>query len=63
MRSDRAQQQLAFEAWRIFGKGHHTAALNIGDCCSYALAARLGEPLLFKGEDFALTDIACVEYE
>jgi ribonuclease VapC len=60
---DRAQQQLAFEAWSRYGKGHHKAALNIGDCCSYALAARLGEPLLFKGEDFALTDIARVEYE
>ena len=47
----------ARQAWRRFGEGNHPAALNFGDCFAYALAAVAGEPLLFKGEDFALTDI------
>ena len=47
----------ARQAWRRFGKGNHPAALNFGDCFAYALAAVSGEPLLFKGGDFALTDI------
>lgn len=44
-------------AFRRFGKGRHPAGLNFGDCFSYSLAKISGEPLLFKGEDFALTDI------
>ena len=44
-------------AWRRFGKGKHRAALNLGDCFAYALAKTTGESLLFKGEDFAHTDI------
>ena len=44
-------------AWRRFGKGNHRAALNFGDCFAYALAKTTGESLLFKGEDFAQTDI------
>lgn len=48
---------LAREAWRRYGKGRHRAALNIGDCCAYALAKYAGEPLLFKGTDFRATDI------
>jgi ribonuclease VapC len=47
----------ARRAWRRFGKGRHAAALNYGDCFSYALALARGEPLLFKGEDFAKTDV------
>ena len=47
----------ARRAWRRFGKGRHPASLNFGDCFSYALAALTQEPLLFKGEDFAKTDI------
>lgn len=47
----------AREAWRIWGKGNHPARLNLGDCFAYALARERGEPLLFKGEDFALTDV------
>lgn len=54
---DRAQALLAREAFRRFGKGRHRAALNFGDCFSYALAKALDEPLLFKGGDFGLTDI------
>ena len=52
------QVAAAREAWRRFGKGNHPARLNFGDCFAYALAAVTGEPLLFKGGDFALTDIA-----
>ncbi len=53
--------QLAQEVWRKFGKGRHPAKLNIGDCCSYALAKYSGEPLLFKGNDFSQTDITTVK--
>ena len=54
---DEAQAELAASAWRRFGKGRHSAALNYGDTFSYALAAVRGEPLLFKGRDFAATDV------
>ena len=53
----REQVEAARGAWRRFGKGNHPAALNFGDCFAYALARTTGEPLLFKGNDFALTDI------
>lgn len=49
--------ELAIEAFRRFGKGRHRAALNIGDCFSYALAMAMDLPLLFKGDDFIHTDI------
>ena len=49
---------LAYEAFLIYGKGHgHKAQLNFGDLFSYALAKSRGIPLLYKGEDFAFTDI------
>ena len=51
------QAQAARRAWRRFGKGNHPAGLNFGDCFAYALAETTREPLLFKGQDFALTDI------
>ena len=51
------QAQIARSAWRRFGKGNHPAGLNFGDCFAYALAESTGESLLFKGRDFALTDI------
>ncbi len=54
---DAGQVELARSAWRRYGKGRHPAELNIGDCCSYALARSTGEPLLFKGDDFAKTDV------
>jgi ribonuclease VapC len=57
---DQPQALHALAAWRRFGKGRHPAALNLGDCFSYALAKATGEPLLFKGADFAQTDIAAV---
>lgn len=48
----------AIVAWRRFGKGRHQAGLNFGDSFSYALARRLGQPLLFVGDDFSHTDLA-----
>lgn len=55
---DARQAQLARETYIRYGKGRHKAALNFGDCMTYALAKTLGVPLLFKGTDFAATDIA-----
>ncbi len=54
---DAEQAEAARRAWRRYGRGHHAAALNYGDCFSYALAMTRGEPLLFKGVDFAKTDV------
>ena len=54
---DTLQADAARRAWRRYGKGRHAAGLNYGDCFSYALATTRGEPLLFKGEDFAKTDV------
>lgn len=48
---------LARTANQRFGKGFHPARLNFGDCFAYALAKELDEPLLFKGTDFAQTDV------
>ena len=50
----------ARRAYRRFGKGRHPAGLNFGDLFAYALARMSGEPLLFKGDDFAKTDIGRV---
>jgi ribonuclease VapC len=44
-------------AFSKYGKGRHSAALNFGDCFSYALAKTSSEPLLFKGNDFSQTDV------
>jgi len=55
---DARQADLAVDAFRRFGRGRHPAALNIGDCFAYALAKATGEKLLFKGGDFARTDVA-----
>lgn len=54
------QLELARAAWLKYGKGRHPAALNLGDCCSYALARVSGEALLAKGQDFVKTDIRMV---
>ena len=54
--------KLAREASRRYGKGRHPAQLNFGDCMAYALARETGEELLFKGTDFAQTDIAVAAY-
>lgn len=48
---------VALDGWRRYGKGRHPAGLNLGDCFAYALAKARNEPLLFKGDDFARTDV------
>jgi ribonuclease VapC len=52
------QAHVARQEYTDFGKGRHAASLNFGDCFAYALAKLTREPLLFKGDDFAMTDIA-----
>ncbi len=52
-----AQASLARDAALRFGRGRHAAALNFGDCFSYALSIESGEPLLFLGDDFSQTDV------
>ena len=54
---DEEQANLARDAYRRFGKGRHSTGLNFGDCFAYALAVARGEPVLFKGDDFAKTDL------
>lgn len=54
---DAEQAHVARRAYTRFGKGRHPAGLNYGDCFSYALATALGKPLLYKGDDFAKTDV------
>jgi ribonuclease VapC len=51
------QAEIARHAYRDFGKGRHKARLNFGDCFAYALAKEMDEPLLFKRDDFAHTDV------
>jgi ribonuclease VapC len=56
-----AQARIAREAYRDFGKGsRHPAGLNLGDCFAHALAKPIGEPILFKGDDFKHTDLSPV---
>ena len=52
-----SQAFAAREAFSEYGKGRHSAGLNLGDCFSYALAKISGETLLFKGNDFRKTDV------
>jgi ribonuclease VapC len=59
---DSGQAEVARDAWRRYGKGRHPAGLNIGDCCAYATSKVTGEPLLFKGADFAKTDVDPAPY-
>lgn len=54
---DAEQAAIARDAFARYGKGRHPAALNLGDCAAYALAVSRAVPLLFKGTDFALTDV------
>jgi ribonuclease VapC len=54
---DRSLAVAARDAFTRYGKGIHPAALNFGDCFSYALATARDEPLLFTGEDFSQTDV------
>jgi ribonuclease VapC len=54
------QARIAADAYARWGKGRDPAGLNFGDCFAYALAKSRAEPLLFKGADFALTDVEVV---
>jgi ribonuclease VapC len=54
---DADQAVIASEAYDRYGKGRHPAGMNFGDCFAYALSRAAGEPLLFKGGDFAKTDV------
>ena len=54
---DMEQVEIATAAFALYGKGRSRAALNMGDCCSYALAKQRKQPLLYKGRDFSETDI------
>ena len=54
---DEEQARQSRAAFVRFGKGRHPAALNFGDCVSYALARSRALPLLFKGTDFTKTDV------
>lgn len=54
---DEEQVLVARAAWRRYGKGRHPAALNFGDLFAYALARTSGDELLYKGDDFCLTDV------
>lgn len=55
--SDLVGEREALDAYLRWGKSVHRAGLNMGDCFAYALAKALDVPLLYKGDDFALTDI------
>ena len=57
VRDDVRLGEAAFAAFLRYGKGRHPARLNLGDCFSYGLAKALDAPLLYKGDDFAQTDI------
>ena len=60
---DEAHASVALDAYSRFGKGRHPAALNFGDCCTYAIASVAGEPLLCIGDDFARTDLLLVSLD
>ena len=56
------QADIARKAFRRYGRGRHAANLNFGDCFAYALAKDKSAPLLFKGDDFGLTDVMVASY-
>lgn len=53
--------EVALDAFLRYGKGRHAAALNFGDCLTYAVARLSGLPLLYTGDDFSQTDVALPE--
>ena len=57
-----ADARRAAEAYGLWGKGVHPAALNLGDCFAYALAKAQDCPLLYVGDDFARTDVQAVDF-
>jgi ribonuclease VapC len=60
---DADQATVAMAGWRRFGKGRHPAALNLGDCFSYALAIASGLPILCTGHDFIQTDAPVIQVQ
>jgi ribonuclease VapC len=56
------QAEIARKAFRRYGRGRHAAKLNFGNCFAYALAKDESAPLLFKGDDFAQTDVMVAHY-
>lgn len=52
------EASIASSTYEVYGRGRHPAALNMGDCFAYACAKAVGASLLYKGGDFALTDLA-----
>ena len=58
---EREHYQAAVDSFERYGKGRHRAALNFGDCLTYAVAHVAGMPLLFTGQDFSQTDLAVDE--
>ena len=58
---DQRHAEVAIDAFQRFGKGRHSAKLNLGDCCTYATARIAREPLLCVGNDFSQTDLPVVE--
>lgn len=57
MAREQAIDAATLDAYLLYGKGRHPARLNLGDCFAYALAKALDAPLLYKGDDFPLTDV------
>lgn len=55
---DKDESVVALDAYQTYGKGRHPAGLNLGDCFAYACAKTNGAELLYKGDDFARTDLA-----
>jgi ribonuclease VapC len=58
--ADQEQAHVARDAFARYGKGRAAAGLNFGDCFAYALAKTMDRPLLYKGADFAQTDVRSV---
>ena len=63
MAFDEAHANTALDAYSRFGKGRHPAALNFGDCCTYAVASVAGESLRCIGDDIARTDLSLVSLD
>jgi ribonuclease VapC len=60
---DQDHASVALDAYSRFGKDRHPAALNFGDCCTYAVASVAGDRLLCLGDDFAQTDLVLVSLD
>jgi ribonuclease VapC len=54
---DESHGLAALDAFRLYGKPHHPAKLNMGDCFAYAVAKSRNASILFVGNDFTYTDL------